>query len=287
MQRYVIITPARDEGAHIEATIRSVLRQTIWPEQWVLVNDGSSDTTGQIIDNYAREYSWMTPVHRPNRGFRKAGAGVMDAFLQGYSALRPRDWEFIVKLDADLSFAPDYFQSCFSEFAKDARLGIGGGSIYHRDGDEVVLESNPTFHVRGATKIYRRQCWEEIGGLLRSTGWDTVDEVKANMLGWSTRSFAELKVVHHRFTGSADGAWKDSVKNGFANYVTGYHPLFMFCKCVRRLARKPSLTGSLGLACGFVRGYLSRAPRVPDPAVIAYTRSQQMRRLLFMNSIWR
>jgi poly-beta-1,6-N-acetyl-D-glucosamine synthase len=287
MPKYVIITPARDEGPYVEGTIRTLLQQTVWPEQWVLVNDGSSDNTGEIIDRYAQLYPWITAVHRPNRGFRKAGGGVIDAFNDGYSRLRAADWDFLVKLDADLTFAPDYFESCFTEFTKDPHLGIAGGGIYHRERESLVLEPSPAFHVRGATKIYKRDCWEKLGGLLAAPGWDTIDEVKANMLGWSTRSLPELQVLHHRFTGSADGSWKDSVKNGLANYVTGYHPLFMLVKCMRRLLARPYLVGSAGLAWGFMAGYCTRAPQVPETTVIAYTRSQQIRRLLFMDSIWK
>ena len=137
------------------------------------------------------------------------------------------------------------------EFETDPRLGIGGGGIYHEQNGDLTLEPNPKFHVRGATKIYKRECWEKLGGLLRAPGWDTVDEVKANMLGWTTRSFPHLKVSHYRFTGAADGAWKDCVKNGRANYIAGYHPVFMLFKCMRRLVAKPYLFGAMGLLWGF------------------------------------
>lgn len=287
MTKYVIITPARDEESHIQETILAVSKQTIRPVQWVIVDDGSSDKTGKIVESATKMYPWITALRRPNRGFRQAGGGVIAAFNDGYACLESSDWEFLVKLDADLSFTPDYFERCFAEFEKDPRLGIGGGGIYHLENDSLKLESSPAFHVRGATKIYKRECWEKLDGLLTAPGWDTVDEVKANMLGWRTRTFPDLQVSHHRFTGAADGAWRDSVKNGLANYVTGYHPLFMFFKCMRRLATKPYLIGSLGLGWGFLRGYLRRAPQVQDDIIINYTRSQQMRRLLFLESIWK
>jgi poly-beta-1,6-N-acetyl-D-glucosamine synthase len=287
MTKYVIITPARDEEAYIEKTISSVIQQTIRPAQWIIVDDGSIDQTGAIIDNYAGSYSWITPVHRPNRGFRQAGGGVINAFYEGYDQIESQDWDFIVKLDADLTFAPDYFERCFAEFAKDASLGIGGGSIYHEEVGALKLEPNPRFHVRGATKIYKRECWEKLGGLLRSPGWDTVDEVKANMIGWTTRSFPHLQVLHFRFTGAADGAWKDSVKNGRANYIAGYHPLFMLLKCLRRLSARPYLVGAMGLFWGFLSGYRARGSRIEDAELIHYTRTQQMRRVLFLESIWK
>jgi biofilm PGA synthesis N-glycosyltransferase PgaC len=287
MTRYIIITPARDEEKYIERTILSVVQQTIRPVQWIIVNDGSRDNTGAIIDRFAQRYPWITATHRSNRGFRQAGGGVIDTFYDGYAQVASQEWDFIVKLDADLSFAPDYFQLCFGEFAKDPRLGVGGGAIYHEENGVLKLEPNPIFHVRGATKIYKRRCWDDLDGLLHAPGWDTVDEVKANMLGWSTRSFLHLPVSHFRFTGAAEGAWKDCVKNGRANYVAGYHPLFMLVKSLRRVVKRPYLTGSIGLICGFISGYLQGACQVEDRALIRYTRTQQMRRLLLLDTIWK
>jgi poly-beta-1,6-N-acetyl-D-glucosamine synthase len=287
MTKYVIITPARDEGSHIQKTIFAISKQTVQPTQWVIVDDGSGDDTGRIADRAADTYPWIKVLHRGNRGFRQAGAGVVAAFNDGYACLDSSDWEFLVKLDADLSFAPNYFERCFAEFQKDPRLGIGGGGIYHLENGSLKLEMNPSFHVRGATKIYRRQCWENLGGLLAAPGWDTIDEVKANMLGWSTRTFPHLRVSHYRLTGAAAGAWKDSIKNGRANYITGYHPMFMLFKCMRRLVRKPYLIGSLGLFWGFISGYLESAPQVEDRTLIDYTRTQQMRRILLLDSMWK
>lgn len=287
MTKYVIITPARDEEAHLERTILSVVAQTMRPVQWVIVNDGSRDGTASVIDRYAALYPWITARHRSNRGYREAGGGVVDTFYDGYAQIESSEWDFLVKLDADLSFATDYFECCFCEFTKDQRLGIGGGGIYHEENGELKLEKNPKFHVRGATKIYKRECWEGLGGLLRAPGWDTVDELKANMLGWNTRSFLDLRVSHYRFTGAADGAWKDCIKNGRANYVTGYHPLFMLFKCVRRLAKRPYLIGSTGLLWGFLSSYWRRTPQVDDRKLISYTRRQQIRCLLLLDSIWK
>jgi biofilm PGA synthesis N-glycosyltransferase PgaC len=287
MTKYLIITPARDEEAYLEKTILSVVGQSIRPMQWVIVNDGSGDDTGKIMEHYAEIYPWITARHRPNRGFREAGGGVVSTFYDGLEQVEFPEWEFLVKLDADLSFPSDYFENCFSEFDRDPQLGIGGGGIYHEVAGRLELEENPRFHVRGATKIYRRKCWDELGGLLKAPGWDTVDELKANMLGWKTRSFLGLKVSHYRFTGAADGAWKDCVKNGRANYITGYHPVFMFVKCIRRLVRKPYLTGAMGLMWGFLSCYWKQTPQVPDHRLIKYTRNQQVRKMLMLTSIWK
>jgi poly-beta-1,6-N-acetyl-D-glucosamine synthase len=286
--RYVVITPVRDEEEHLAATIESMVRQRVLPQQWIIVNDGSRDRTGAIIDRYASSYSWITAVHRADRGFRKSGGGVVEAFNAGLAALTVGDWEFIVKFDGDLTFDPGYFASCFTEFAADPYLGVGGGVIcyFNQDGSKDFEEA-PRFHVRGATKIYRRTCWEAIGGLIAAPGWDTFDEIKANSLGWKTRSFPHLHLLHHRETGAADGNWRTSVKYGRANYICGYHPLFMLCKCLRRVAQKPYFTGAAGLIYGFTTGYLQRIPQAADRATIAYLRREQVNRLWGRETIWR
>lgn len=284
---YVVITPARDEEAYLRSTIESVVQQSIRPIEWVIVNDGSTDGTGTLIDEYASRFSWIRAVHRNNRGFRKPGGGVVEAFNDGYRALSCHNWDFIVKLDGDLFFDPNYFLNCFKHFEREPRLGVGGGMICHVVDGVKQVEECPSFHVRGATKIYRRECWDTIGGFWPTPGWDTMDEVKANMLGWTTRSFPDLHLLHHRQTGTADGLWAGIVKNGRANYVCGYHPAFMLSKCFLRLAHKPYVIGSVALLYGFITGYLKHIPQVDDPETIRYLRRQQLGRLLGRETIWR
>jgi len=285
--RYVIITPVRDEEQYIGETINSVCSQTVRPTEWIIVNDGSSDHTGQIVDGYASEHPWIRVVHRENRGFRKSGGGVMEAFYEGYKTLQCKEWDFLVKLDADLTFAPDYFEKCFEYFRRDPELGIGGGEIRHQIEGELKAEKNPRFHVRGATKIYRRPCWEAIGGLWAASGWDTIDEVKANMKGWKTYTFTDLGLVHHRFTGSEEGFVRDRVKHGVACYVSGYHPLFVVASCARRLFQKPLVIGSCAIMYGFLKSYVTRPLRLKDRSYFTYIRGQQLRRLCGMETIWR
>lgn len=285
---YVVITPVRNEGNYLAKTIESMASQVVRPASWVIVNDGSTDGTGQIIEGAVRRHNWIRAVHRPDRGFRKAGSGVVEAFYDGYALVKSQLWDFLAKLDGDLAFSPDYFQNCLQRFLADPRLGIGGGRVYTNVNGSLVDDSptDPRFHVRGATKIYRKETWEAIGGLLPSPGWDTLDEFKANMLGWKTYSFKELTVYQLKSTGSADGAWKNWFKNGRANYISGYHPLFMTTKCIRRLFCKPYGVGAAGLFCGFVSGYWSGVPQVSDKPLIRYVRRQQMDRLRMRASLW-
>jgi biofilm PGA synthesis N-glycosyltransferase PgaC len=286
--RYIIVAPVRDEAAYVQRTIESVASQTSLPAQWVIVDDGSTDGTGRLIEEAAAKYSWIKAVRRENRGPRRAGGGVVEAFYAGLKCLEDEEWEYLVKLDGDVAFEPDYFERCFEEFAEEPRLGIGGGLICNNIGGILQAESkvDPAFHVRGATKIYRRKCWQDLGGLVQAPGWDTIDELKANMFGWSTRTFPDIKIVHHRPAGAAYGTWSNWVKNGRANYVTGYHPVFMLLKCISRIFRKPYGIAALGLWVGFCGGYAKGVWRVDDPTFIQYLRRQQIRRLLGQSSLW-
>lgn len=284
---YCIVTPARNEAGFLKATFESVIAQRVKPAEWVIVNDGSTDGTRGILDEYAQRYPWIRAVHRPDRGFRKNGGGVMEAFFDGLRSLQNQNWDFLVKLDGDVSFEPDYFERLFAEFRADPKLGIGGGTIYYDEGGERRMEVCPAFHVRGATKVYRHACWEAIGGLMAAPGWDTVDEIKANMLGWNTKTFPQIQLRHYRTTSSGDAHWGGYVKDGRADYVAGYHPLFMLGKCLKRLKSRPYIIGSLAITYGFISGYLHHLPRVDDPGLLRYIRQQQMGRLLGRKTIWR
>lgn len=284
---YVIVSPVRDEAEYLDATIQSVAAQTILPRQWVVVNDGSTDETAAILDQGAQRHEWIQPVHRSDRGYRAAGSGVMEAFYAGYEALNHDDWDYLVKLDGDLELPTDYFARCFERFEANPKLGIGGGVIRNRIGRDLELENHPGFHVRGATKIYRRRCWQDIDGLIRLPGWDTLDEVTAQMRGWHTESFREISLVQNRETGGAAGPWGNWVKNGAAAYLIGYHPLFLLLRAIRQLTRWPYGVATVGLIWGYFGATLRREPRAADPEIVRYLRQQQMARMLGRESIWR
>jgi glycosyltransferase involved in cell wall biosynthesis len=285
---YVVITPVRNEEGYIGGLIQAMLRQTCTPAHWVIVDDGSCDGTAAVIDAAAALCKWISTLHRADRGHRAAGGGVMEAFYAGYALVKDQPWDFIVKLDGDLTFDPDYFACCLEMFARDRALGIGGGTICRLNNGAAVVDSpgDPPFHVRGATKIYRRACWERIGPLVTAPGWDTIDEVRANFHGWRTRTFPTIQAVQHRPTGEADGRWRNALKNGLANYMTGYHPIFMLAKCLRRALHGPQLVEAVALGAGFCSGYLRGIRPVCGPAPMRYLRREQIRRLLLQPSIY-
>jgi glycosyltransferase involved in cell wall biosynthesis len=285
--RYVLVTPVRDEETYLPLTIESVVRQTIPPVEWVIVNDGSKDNTAKIIDEAAQRFSWIKGIHRKDRGYRKWGAGIIEAFYDGFHALTCTEWEFMCKLDGDLSFDSGYFEATFRKFAECPKLGIGGGVLYHVHNGRRTLERHPTFHVRGGVKIFRRACWDALGGLWVGPGSDTADEVKANMLGWSSLSFSDLEIQHHRWTGATLGLWGGAAKNGKTDYVCGYHPIFLLAKAAVRLSQRPFIVGSLALVYGYMAAYLQGMPRVDDPELIRYLQRQQLARLAGKETIWK
>lgn len=284
--RYVVITPARNEEANIGETIASMQRQTILPTAWYIVDDGSTDGTASIVEEAALHAPWIHLISRENRGYRVSG-GDVQSFQVGYDQLSGTGWDYLVKLDSDLRFSEEYFASCLRAFRQDERLGIAGGTIYNLDGDERVAEEHPTFHVRGATKIYRRGCWEDIGGLVRTPAWDTIDEVSANMHGWTTRTLSDVPIDHLRTTGDAAGQWSNWVKNGRAAYLVGYHPLFLAARAARRIVKPPWVVGTVGLLWGYVRSVLKREPKAVNEEVVVYVRQQQLYRLTRRESVWR
>ena len=283
---YAVITPARDEEEFIEDVIQPMRDQTHPPRVWVIVDDGSTDRTGEILDAAAAELPWLRVVHREDRGFRAAGGGVMEAFYAGIEAIADVEWDFLVKLDGDLEIPSDYFERCLKHFRRDETLGVGGGVIKNRIDGQLVLERHPKFHVRGATKIYRKKCWEDIGGLIVAPGWDTLDEVKANHLGWTSRSFDELVLVQNRFTGDAAGQFRNWVKNGRAAYISGYHPIFLMAKAGFRAFRRPYLKATFGLFWGYFGAPFAGVERAADRELTRFVRTQQMRKLTGRSSIW-
>lgn len=284
--RYCMITAVRDEEQFITPTIESVLSQTLRPQEWIIVDDGSKDETGAIIAQYAERNSWIRFVRRKDCGHRRKGGGV-EAFLEVLPMICIHDWEYLVNLDGDLTLDADYFERCFEQFRIMPKLGIGGGTVYAQMGGQWQAERAPAFHVRGAAKIYRRECWEVLGGLWPGLGWDTLDEVKANQLGWTTQSFPNIKLFHNRLSGSRWGAWGYSVMDGEADYVVGYLPLFFGLKCVRHLVNWPIFVRSIGMLYGYLRCIIWQTPRVNDPELVRYLRTQQFRRLFGLSTIWR
>ncbi len=282
--RIALITPLRDEEKFIEALIVSIVNQQVRPEKWLIVDDGSTDQTPAIVQKYCREFKFIEMLQLPPRADRRPGGeGAIGVALR---ALDLSSFDYLARFDADLLFESDYFARMLREFDLDPRLGIAGGSLYiERDG-QLIPECAPEYHVRGALKMYRRECFEELGQLATDIGWDTIDEVYAWSRGWRTRSFSDAKVIHRRPTGGGIAASRIFRERGRAEYLTWSHPGFVVLKTVKLSLASP--TNAWSFFSGFVRSYTKRSARLQDPKFRRTRRAQQwdrMRRAVFPKAL--
>jgi glycosyltransferase involved in cell wall biosynthesis len=279
---YAIVTPARDELENIERLARSLAAQTTLPDAWVIVDDGSEDGTLELARQLAEQHDWIRVISSPgveslagqlNEG-RGTGRDVV-AFNAGIAALeRPSD--IVLKVDADVSVEPDYFDRLFDAFAADERLGIAGGVCLELE-DGVWTEQKVTGdHVRGAVRAYRWECFRQVTPLVERLGWDGIDEVKARTLGWRTRSLPELSFHHHRRLGLRDGRRRAWESQGEAAHYMGYRPSYLFLRSLHHARRDPA---ALAMALGYLRSALARRPRHGDRPVVQQLRAEQLREL--------
>jgi glycosyltransferase involved in cell wall biosynthesis len=279
--RYVLVTAAYNEEAHIGDTLRSVTRQIARPHRWVIVSDGSTDRTDEIALEWASGHPFIEFV-RVEKSVQHSFAAKVVALRHGFAQLADVQYDFIGVLDADVSFEPDYFLRLMEHFDKDPRLGIAGGNIeQHVDG--VVVPRVKDFNsVAGAVQFLRRECFEQTGGLpaLRYGGEDAAMEIAARMHGWQTRTIPELKVAHFGLVGAGAGRpLKARFKWGRANFDLGYHPLFQLARSVYRVKEQPYLLGSLAELIGFAVGKAwNRQPSV-DQEVVRFLRREQLSKL--------
>lgn len=276
--RYAIIMPVRNEECFIGDTVESILAQAILPKKWIIVDDGSTDGTARIVDEYARRCDFINVVHLPARAIRKAGGE--DAVAHALSHVDLSHYEFLARFDADITLQSDYIGKILEEFARDPRLGIAGGGLYVQNDGGLELERVPEYHVRGALKMYRRECFEQIGGLCAGIGWDTIDEVNAWIKGWKTKSFFQYKVIHCRPTGTGIGASRLQWERGRAEYFTWSWPPFVAGKAVKIGLVNLSVVQPLCYMAGFMSCYLRSLGRIPDTEFVRARRSQQRQRFL-------
>jgi poly-beta-1,6-N-acetyl-D-glucosamine synthase len=278
---YVLITPARNESQLIELTIKSVVAQTVRPLKWIIVSDGSTDGTDDILREYAADHSWIELVRMPERKERDF-AGKVYAFNAGYKVLAGLDYDVIASLDADVSFEKDYFSFLLTRLAEDHRLGLVGTPF--KEG------SNPTYdyrfvnieHVSGACQVFRRQCFEEIGGYVPVKGGciDHIAVLSARMKGWKTRTFTDKVCLHHRKMGTAQhGLLMARFRNGLKDYSIGNHPLWELSRTAYQMTKKPYVIGGLALLSGYVWSLARRLDRPVCADLVVFQRKEQMQRL--------
>ncbi|PKN86653.1 MAG: glycosyltransferase family 2 protein [Chloroflexi bacterium HGW-Chloroflexi-8] len=276
---YAVISPVKNEAEFIELTIESMIQQTIKPGVWVIVNDGSQDKTESIVRKYAEENDWIKLVNRQGSTVRKRGKGVVEAFYAGFDSL-DQEYDFIVKLDGDVTFAPNYFESLLQQFDLDPQLGIAGGGLYEKPDVKTWVLLTSKDHVRGCTKIYRQECFKAIGGLAPSMGWDGIDEWKALAMGWKIQSFLDIKIYHYRYTGAATGYLKSWIEQGNGAFRMGYHPLFLFARGIRCMTERPYVIGGLAMVASYILSWFRREEMLAEPFVVNYIRRTQMKKLI-------
>jgi poly-beta-1,6-N-acetyl-D-glucosamine synthase len=257
-RKYIIVSPVKDEEKYISATLDSVIAQTVRPECWVIVDDGSTDGTAALVKRYCDKHAWIRLIQHKRGHRRDTGSAEALAFSVGYDSLKALDFDFVVKLDGDVRLEESYFERLLNRFEEDPSLGIASGIYLERTGKAWQPVKMPEYHASGATKVVRRKCFEEIGGFLTRPGWDTVDEIKARYRGWRTCHFTDAKFYHLRHEGTAMGRLHTYSMYGEISYLVGGSKLFFLLKLIHR-----SLFGIPPILCGIVMlvGYLRPALR--------------------------
>ena len=278
---YVLITPARNEAAFIEQTIKSVVAQTARPVKWVIVSDGSTDGTDEIVTRYAANTPWLELIRMPERRERDF-AGKVRAFNAGYARVAGLKYDVIVSLDADISFEPDYFSLLLEKLSSDPGLGVVGTPFKETSGQLYDYRFVSAEHVSGACQVFRRECFEQIGGYLAVKGGsiDHIAVITARMKGWRTRTFTEKICLHHRTMGTAGrGLMKSRFKLGVKDYSIGNHPLWELFRTARQMSLPPILIGGLALGAGYLWASIRQFPRPVSRELVAFHRREEMQRL--------
>ena len=281
-ERLVIISPCRDEERTLLRTIACMRAQTRPPDLWVVVDDGSRDRTPEILAEARREIPWLRVVRRGDRGFRKLGGGVIDAFYAGLEAV-DCDYDFVAKMDVDLEFGPNYLKTILGYFARDPKLGAASGKVFRPEGDSRVEEFMIDEMVAGQFKLYRRSAFEAIGGFVRELMWDGIDFHRARMAGWRTASLPdpELEILHLRLMGSSDkNIWRGRLRWGRGQWFMGSSLPYIVASGVFRMREQPLLVGGALIIAGYLGAALRRDPRYGDPAFRRELRRWQWQRLV-------
>jgi biofilm PGA synthesis N-glycosyltransferase PgaC len=283
-RRYLLISPCRDEAQFCRRTLDSVVAQSIPPALWVIVDDGSSDWTPAILAEYARRFSFIRIIRRPDRGGRSVGPGVVQAFHDGYAAVDPEQFAYVCKLDLDLELPPDYFAGLMRRMEEDPRIGTCSGKPYfHTRKGRLVSEAIGDEMSAGMTKFYRRECFQEIGGFVRAVMWDGIDCHRCRMLGWTACSWDDpsLRFIHLRPMGSSDkSTWRGRQRHGRGQWFMGTGPLYMLASALYRMTRRPYVLGGLGMLTGYLSSMAAAEPRYEAPGFRQFLRRYQRMCLL-------
>jgi poly-beta-1,6-N-acetyl-D-glucosamine synthase len=281
LPRYVLVTPARNEAAFIERTLQSVVAQTARPVRWVVVSDGSTDATDDLVRRHAATHDWIELVSLPSRPQRHF-AGKVLAFEAGRARVADLEYEAIGNVDADVSFDEEYFAFLLAKLAGDPQLGLVGTPYRDPVNQPYDYRFASIEHVTGPCQLFRRACYEAIGGYMPVKGGaiDRIADIAARMKGWKTRTFTEKVYLHHRHTGTAEqGLLKAKFRDGGKDYSVGTHPLWEASRCLYQMTKEPVVVGGLLTASGYAWSCIRRVERPVPPDMVKFCRREQMQRL--------
>jgi glycosyltransferase involved in cell wall biosynthesis len=279
--KYVLITPAHNEAAFIEKTLESVTAQTALPERWVIVDDGSTDGTAEIVESYAKRRRWIQLVRRQQRRERNF-AGKAHAFNAGFERVRGLPFDIVGNLDADISFEPDYFEFLLGKFSEFPQLGVAGTAMREANYDAVKDSFYNDNDVFGACQLFRRTCFEQVGGYtpIKWGGIDWIAVRTARLKGWETRSFCDKLFYHHRPMGATEAnTWKARFDYGRKDYFLGNHPFWQVFRVSFQMMKRPYVVGGLLLLSGYFYSFASRMQRPVAPELLRFHRREQLERL--------
>jgi glycosyltransferase involved in cell wall biosynthesis len=281
-KKYVLVTPAQNEEEFIETTIKSIVSQTILPLKWVIVSDGSTDRTDEIVNEYSVKFDFIEFL-RIDSSEKRNFSSKVNAIQAGYAKLNDIEHHYFGNLDADMALESDYYERMLNKFELDSDLGIAGGKIFDLIDGQPVEDISSSDSVGGQIQLFRRQCFQDVGSFLplKMGGEDTIAEVMARMHGWKVQSFSDIAVFHHRPTGTAqDKILVAKFRLGIREYLYGTHPLFEVIKCIFRVIERPHILGSILRACGYLWASLSMKRRHIPEEVIQFLRHEQMHKLI-------
>jgi glycosyltransferase involved in cell wall biosynthesis len=287
LPRYVLITPARNEAQFIDLTLKSVVAQTFKPIRWLIVSDGSTDGTDDIVRGYLANHPWIELVRLPERRERHF-SGKVQAFNAGYERVRDLDYDVIGNLDGDISFDPEYFAFLLGKLAADPCLGVVGTPFVENGTQVYDYRYVNIEHVSGACQVFRRQCFEEIGGYVpaKRGGIDYMAVTAARMHGWKTRTFTEKLCNHQRKIGTADRSVVSArMKLGEKDYALGNHPLWELFRAVYQMTKRPAVVGGLAILFGYSWAWLRQTEKSVPSEMQAFVRQEQMQRLKLILSV--
>jgi biofilm PGA synthesis N-glycosyltransferase PgaC len=279
--KYVLITPAHNEEAFIENTLTSMVAQTVLPQRWLIVDDGSTDRTAEIVRHYVRRYPWMQLLQLPKRQDRNF-ASKAHAFNAGFKRVSSLPFDVIGNLDADISFEGDYFEFLLSKFTEFPRLGVAGTAMREASYDAVKDSFYHDSDVFGACQLFRRACFEQVGGYtpIKWGGIDWVAVRTARLKGWQTRSFCDKLFYHHRPMGATEAnTWKARFDYGRKDYFLGNHPFWQVFRVSFQMIKRPYVVGGLLLLSGYFYSFVSRMQRPVAPELLRFHRREQVERL--------